>query len=204
MSTDHIDDIFKSIMINFKKLFGYGFINTFNDRLDDFVPVNISKEVVDEHGSSKDVKSSFFGYEVVSGSDLKEPVIRIYGNPDDFTALKGSLERMLGGVGHLGAVNGEESVVSLTGSPSNESEVIEPFTETYSRGDSFVATLDLPGINAGGVVVAVEGNRVLIDATSETKHYRKEITLDFIPEEADVHHAINNSLLEVMIKKPTE
>ncbi len=200
MSTDRIDDIFFQMMSHLRKLFGNGFARSVIDPFKDNDAAVMDNENDDGHDMQDNAKPAFFGYEIVSGPDMKDPVIRMFGNPDDLPRFKESLDAMLSGSGAPELFEKGGSNVSLGLSTSDASGVVEPFTETYSHDGSFIATVDLPGARDADVEVSADGTVLTIESRTEARHYKKEIELGFLPKAEDITHVMNNGLLEVKVQ----
>ena len=78
----------------------------------------------------------------------------------------------------------------------------EPLVDIYEEEDRVRIVAELPGVDENKIKVeALEGNRILIEASNHDKKYRKEIDL---PVEVDIDTAeatYRNGVLEITIKK---
>ncbi|MEM1541747.1 MAG: archaeal heat shock protein Hsp20 [Ignisphaera sp.] len=78
----------------------------------------------------------------------------------------------------------------------------EPLVDIYEEEDRVRIVAELPGVDENKIKVeALEGNRILIEASNHDKKYRKELEL---PVEVDIDTAeatYRNGVLEITIKK---
>jgi hypothetical protein len=212
--TDIFDDMMRNIMSRFDRAFRGDFFDfSFGPELDEEENEYDGKEKID-NGEKKGrvnprLQERHFGYEIVSGSNMKEPVVRIFGNPDDFPELKKQLEGLMGGkfdgTFSLPGIDPSDSTAPVELAPGLESGEIrseEPFSETYTGVDgNLVANIDLPGIKEEDVSISIDGRRVIIEATNDRRHFKKVLDLDFKPVKSDITKTMNNGMLEVKIKK---
>lgn len=78
----------------------------------------------------------------------------------------------------------------------------EPLVDVYEEEDRIRIVAELPGVDENKIKVeALEGNRILIEASNHDKRYRKELEL---PAEVDIDTAeatYRNGVLEITIRK---
>lgn len=148
------------------------------------------------------------GFEIRSGSDMKEPIVRIFGNPDDIPWLKEQLEGFMvadpgqprdGDGSSLTAFEpaGLESQAIVT--PATDTE--EPFSETFNEKDgSIIINVDLPGIKEPDVSVKLDGNKLHVEAHGNNRHYKKAIDIESKAPLNDMSWRLNNGVLEIKIR----
>jgi HSP20 family molecular chaperone IbpA len=212
--TDTFDKMIRNMMDRFDRAFRGDFFDfSFGLNPDDEEDEDEEKVQIDDDGEKgkvhPNIKERHFGYEIVSGSNMKEPIVRIFGNPDDFPELKKQLEGLMNGKfdGTFSLPGMEDSdgttPVEITPGPEGgEVKSEEPFSETYTGEDgSFIASIDLPGIKEEEVSISIDGHSVIIKAANDRRNFKKVLDLDFKPVEKNITKAINNGMLEVKIKK---
>jgi HSP20 family molecular chaperone IbpA len=153
------------------------------------------------------IKSRKFGYEIISGSDMKEPIIRIYGNPDEFPELKGQLEKFI--KTQLGSLPTQQGLPVLPATGLNEQPADmesrgdqEPYTETFkdANGDSII-NIDLPGITETDLSVKVYDKSLVVEARNGNRNFKKTIPLAKKIDEKDFAWKLNNGILEIKVPK---
>ncbi|MEX2681454.1 MAG: Hsp20/alpha crystallin family protein [Candidatus Sigynarchaeota archaeon] len=215
MAFDSIDKIFNDMLRRHAQLFGqdpFDIQPWFSSLDEDVETDDIESEIKNEHqvGKKQPRKNSRkFGYEIISGSDMKEPIIRIYGNPDEFPELKSRLETFL--KQRLGSfldnnsvpvLGGEENLLAPDIVQPIENGAVEPFSETFREKDgSTTVNIDLPGVKESDVKVSISGKKLRVEAHGNTRHYKKTIQLEHEAKEGDMQWRLNNGVLEIKIRK---
>lgn len=134
-----------------------------------------------------------FGYEIISGSGMKEPIIRIYGSPGEFPDEQG-----------LPMLRVEPAEFETPVSHPGESPTKEPFSETFKEKDgSVTVNVDLPGIDAPDVSLTADGETLRLEAHGDNRHYQKSIHLESPVESEKLSWRLNNGVLEIRIP-PTD
>jgi HSP20 family molecular chaperone IbpA len=214
MAFDSIDKIFNDMLKRYSKFFGQDMFDDvqatpnkdLNGDADEFEHENdydSRDEPVEPHA-----KSRKFGYEIISGSDLKEPIVRIYGNPDEFPELKdrleGFLKQSLGSFLDKQGLPMERASLDELETPAintPEASAKEPFSESFKEKDGRITVnVDLPGVKESDVSVKVDGKTLRVEANGENRHYQKSIELDNIAETKDLSWRLNNGVLEIKIR----
>ena len=223
MAFDSIDKIFRDMLNRYNNVFGSDIFDSFNMFDEPAQEIEPAGQHEDEDGFETDdpvqekngddvsnnqaIKSRKFGYEIISGSDMKEPIIRIYGNPDEFPELKGQLERFI--KNQLGSLPAQQDLPVLPGNDLEQQPVKsdsktdqEPYTETFkdSEGDTIV-NIDLPGINETDLSIKTKGKSMIVEASNGSRNFKKIIPLDGKVEEKDIQWKMNNGILEIKIPK---
>ncbi|HME54640.1 MAG TPA: Hsp20/alpha crystallin family protein [Candidatus Lokiarchaeia archaeon] len=223
MAFDSIDKMFRDMLKRYNSIFGPDIFDSFNEFVE---PEEVSKSVPekdDENGfedgdthrdknqgdpmNKAEFKSRKFGYEIISGSDMKEPIIRIYGNPDEFPELKDQLERFI--KNQLGSLPVQQDLPVLRGNNLEEQPVSigpkadqEPYTETFKDADGdTIVNIDLPGINETDLSVKSKGKSLIVEASNGSRNFKKTIPLDGKIEEKDIQWKLNNGILEIKVPK---
>ncbi len=215
MAFDSIDKIFNDMIKRYAQFFGqdtFGFPPRFSTPDMDEEPegLEVERESEDRGGKPRNCETSRkFGYEIISGSDMKEPVIRIYGDPDEFPELKARLERFLKqgldsfldkqGVPMIGG--GELSSLAPEPVQTEENGTKEPFSESFKEKDgSTTVNVDLPGVKEHDVSVRVNGKTLRVEAHGDSRHYEKTIQLEGNATEKDMQWRLNNGILEIKLR----
>jgi HSP20 family molecular chaperone IbpA len=216
MAFDSIDKIFNDIFKRFGKLFD-------QDRLGnspDFKEADVGKEgesdefEQEEKSDGQDDKNKLemanrkLGFEIISGSDMKDPIVRIYGDPDEFPELKGKLEEFM--KHSLGSFLDNQGLPMPSGEPgeleapaliTGESPMKEPFSESFKEKDgSTIVNVDLPGVKESDVSVDVDGKTLHVEAHGEKRHYLKNIELERKAASEALNWRLNNGVLEIKIR----
>src|SRR5271157_2938115 len=223
MAFDSIDKMFRDMLKRYNSIFGPDIFDSFNEFVE---PEEVSKSVPekdDENGfedgdthrdknqgdpmNKAEFKSRKFGYEIISGSDMKEPIIRIYGNPDEFPELKGQLERFI--KTQLGSLPSQQNLPILPVSNTNQQSIgsdskvdQEPYTETFKDADGdTIINIDLPGINEADLSIKAKGKSIIVEASNGNRNFKKIISLDGKIEEKDIQWKLNNGILEIKVPR---
>nr|MDO8110081.1 Hsp20/alpha crystallin family protein [Candidatus Sigynarchaeota archaeon] len=149
-----------------------------------------------------------FGYEIITGSDIKDPIVRIFGNPDDFPELKGRLDDFL--KNSLGSFLDRQGLPCPTEKPGLEPPSIdagiqgkkEPFSETFKDKDGYtIVNIDVPGIKDSEITVNIDKDNLLVEAKNDKHHYAKTIPIGIKVSEKDIQWYLNNGVLEIKVVK---
>jgi HSP20 family molecular chaperone IbpA len=215
MAFDSIDKMFNDILKRYGKFFDHDMIDNLPGDPGSDVDIETDEfeqekgsEKRDEKGEPRAINRKF-GYEIISGNDMKEPIVRIYGNPDEFPELKGKLEEFL--KHSLGSFLDKQGLPMLAEDPDEleapalkpgESPTKEPFSETFKEKDgSTIVNVDLPGVKESDVSVDVDGKTLHIKAHGENRHYLKNIGLEKEIASEALHWRLNNGVLEIKIRE---
>jgi len=223
MAFDSIDKIFRDMLKRYNNIFGPAFFDPFSSFGEPVRKTNQSRKYEEDDGfetedSTQDekeddvfnnspIKDRKFGYEIISGSDMKEPIIRIYGNPDEFPELKGQLEKFI--KSQLGSLPGQQDFLELPENNVNlqhadvDSKVDqEPYTETFknANGDTII-NIDLPGIKESDLLVKANGKSLLVEAMNGSRNFKKTVSLDDKIDEKAIQWKLNNGILEIKVPK---
>nr|MDO8084239.1 Hsp20/alpha crystallin family protein [Candidatus Sigynarchaeum springense]MDO8119126.1 Hsp20/alpha crystallin family protein [Candidatus Sigynarchaeota archaeon] len=215
MAFDSVDKIFNDMLKRYAKFFGqdpFGIQSRFSplDTDEDTEDGEFAKEGKHRDGKRQPIeKSRKFGYEIISGSDMKEPIIRIYGDPSEFPELKARLESFIEqGFGSLLAkhgvpmLSGEEKILAPEPVQAEENGANEPFSETFKEKDgSTTVNVDLPGVKECDVKVSVNGKTLRVEAHGNSRHYEKTILLEKNAKAEDLQWRLNNGVLEIKVRK---
>ncbi len=219
MAFDSIDKIFNEMLKRYGALFGQDMSGTplALKGTDVYGEEDANEFEQEEKSDGRDEKhepeasNRKFGYEIISGSDMKDPIIRIYGNPDEFPELKEKLEGFL--KHSLGSFLDKQGMPMPVGEPDeleapamNAGEIAtkEPFSESFREKDgSITINVDLPGVKESDVCVDVDGRNLRVEAHGESRHYQKTIQLEGSATTKDLHWRLNNGVLEIKIGEPT-
>lgn len=223
MAYDSIDKIFRDMLKRYNNIFGSDIFDSFNEFGEpEKVPELVRKQENDDvfedeetiHNKNQDdvlneptMKSRKFGYEIISGSDMKEPIIRIYGNPDEFPELKGQLEMFI--KTQLGSLPSQQNLPILPVSNTNQQSIgsdskvdQEPYTETFKDADGdTIINIDLPGINEADLSVKAKEKSIIVEASNGNRNFKKIISLDGKIEEKDIQWKLNNGILEIKVPR---
>ncbi len=216
MAFDSIDKIFNEMLKRYGALFGHDMF--------DNPPIVKGVDVDEEEDSNEfeqeeksdgryekhepDASNRKFGYEIISGSDMKDPIIRIYGNPDEFPELKdkmeGFLKHSLGSFldkQGLPMPGGEPDELEAPAENAGEGSTKEPFSESFKEKDgSTTVNVDLPGVKESDVSVDVDGKTLHVEAHGEKRHYLKNIELERTAASEALNWRLNNGVLEIRIR----
>jgi HSP20 family protein len=80
-------------------------------------------------------------------------------------------------------------------------EVREPLVDVFEEEQHALVIAEMPGIDREHLSVNVEGDILLIEATSPTKKYRKELLLPFVPNAAGIAITCNNGVVEIRLPR---
>jgi HSP20 family molecular chaperone IbpA len=214
MAFDSIDKIFNDVLKRYSKLLGHDMSGNFpafpsmdtDEEAGEFEQENDSQGSDEKHEPR--AVSRKFGYEIISGSDMKEPIIRIYGNPDEFPELKGRLEGFL--KHNLGSFLDKQEVPTQDALPidlevpainTGQTPMKEPFSESFKEKDgSTTVNVDLPGIKDADVTVTIDGKTLRVEARGENRHYQKDIPLEHDITSKQLAWRMNNGVLEIKIQ----
>jgi len=215
MAFDSIDKIFNDMLKRYAKFFDqdpFDVPSRFTTQDTDEDTDEVDPEQEGKHRVTKRQpleKSRKFGYEIISGSDMKEPIIRIYGNPDEFPELKSRLEGFLKqGLGSfldkqgVPMLGGEEIALEPEPVQAEENRAKEPFSEIFKEKDgSTTVNVDLPGVKESDVSVSVNGKSLHVEAHGESRHYEKTIQLEKNAKTEDLQWRVNNGVLAIKVRK---
>lgn len=205
MVFDSFDKYFKKMVKRFNNFFTDDYLDPFKEfkSLDEGNTKEEDEELPDVGFGKPKVESKTFGYEIISGSDMKEPIIRIHGDPDAFPGMKGRLEKFLHGkLDGMLPVPEEPRVIEKLPEPPRQDGIEEPFSETYTDPDGTVTiNVDLPGISEEELKLESRDGDIRLEAYNGFRHYAKKIPVGFtVPQEA-IKSKIHNGLLEIKLKR---
>jgi HSP20 family protein len=80
-------------------------------------------------------------------------------------------------------------------------ELREPLTDLFEEPDGLLVLLEMPGIEAGDVVLDLNGDVLLVSAERGLKRYRKELLLPFAPAPEPTSLRAANGVVELRLAR---
>lgn len=226
MAFDSIDKFFENMMKRYSRIFGHDIFDPMADTGrfeiegdEDHEPTaeeesdNEFEEENKDNNNNKVLRrpktsSRNFGYEIITGSDMKDPIVRIFGNPDDFPELKGRLDDFF--KNSLESFLDRQGLPGSTEKPGLEPPSIdagnngkqEPFSETFKDKEGYtIVNVDVPGIKESEITVTVNKDDLHVEAKNDKHHYAKTIPIGIKINEKDIQWHLNNGVLEIKVAK---
>ncbi|MFX0100396.1 MAG: Hsp20 family protein [Candidatus Hodarchaeota archaeon] len=205
MVFDSFDKYFKKMMKRFNNFFTDDFMDPFSEfrPLDEGETKEGAEDVPEVGFKSPEVESKSFGYEIISGSNMKEPVIRIHGDPNAFPGMKERLEKFLHAkLDDFLPAGDDETVIEQLPEAPRDDGIEEPYSDTYTSPDGTVTiNVDLPGISEEEFKVESRDGAIRLEAYNGFRHYAKKIPVGFTVPQESIETRIHNGLLEIKVKK---